>query len=117
MTEPKSLAEIDLAVARKEGFIATIWKDECWLSPLESLRKGHEGMAKYQPTTDWSIGGPLIEKYSIEIRKNMAIGVNAKPWFACALVDGFYDGKIQGNGETPLIAAMKALVNSKEGEG
>lgn len=60
----------------------------------------------WTPSTDWSQGGPLIEKYRIclayvETKKGIK-------WYANISIDD--DSHV---GSTPLIAAMSALVHSK----
>ncbi len=58
----------------------------------------------YSPSTDWSQGGPIIEREKISL------------W-----TEGYvYEAKIYGNheqwGTTPLIAAMRCYVASKLGD-
>lgn len=95
-------AELDAAVARAEGW--NYWEDA----------DGEEG---WRPSTDWSQGGPIIERERI----------NLNPWVE---TDGRYcddhgywhdesgwdaDGGngMYGRGPTPLIAAMRAFIASK----
>jgi hypothetical protein len=61
------------------------------------------------PSTEWSIGGPIIHKHDI------AITNNSFPYFATEM--GWWGhirlsttGYTSVNGPTPLIAAMRALV-------
>ena len=60
----------------------------------------------YSPSTDWSQGGPIIEREKIELF------IRDEKWFAYSSLstpEDFY-------GETPLIAAMRCYVASKQGE-
>lgn len=74
----------------------------------------------YSPSTDWSQGGPLIE------REQIALWANDGTWVALhqASVGGAYysNGTIDARsfdgytGPTPLIAAMRCFVASKFAE-
>ncbi|MCJ2375159.1 phage protein NinX family protein [Pseudomonas sp. RGM 3321] len=64
----------------------------------------------YQPSLDWSQGGPLIEKYKLDI--GAPLENKSGPWNA-ATEWGHPDGY---KGETPLIAACRAIVASVLGE-
>lgn len=59
----------------------------------------------FLPSTDWSQGGPIIEREEIETRK-----ANSKEWGA------WKDGVGCIHGPTPLIAAMRCYVASKLGD-
>lgn len=60
----------------------------------------------YAFSTDWSQGGPIIEREEIGLRRYLNI---AGEWVA-KLPSGY------GRGPTPLIAAMRCLVMSKMGD-
>jgi hypothetical protein len=60
------------------------------------------------PSTDWSIGGPLIERERIELDVQDR-DADRPTWRAYA--DGV--GGFRESGPTPLIAAMRAYVASK----
>lgn len=67
----------------------------------------------YSPSIDWSQGGPLIEKYRLEI---VFSGSRSEGWecvksWRCAEVDDTYPV-----GETHLIAACRAIVAAKLGD-
>lgn len=64
------------------------WNDEPW-----------------NPSTDWSQGGPLIEKYRVEIVTRWA-----SSWRSMVSDFGYWL-----IGETPLIAACRAIVAAKLG--
>lgn len=66
--------------------------------------------SKFQPSTEWMQGGPLIERYGIDlseppcIDRNREIGWQARP----------DDGATHWHsGETALIAAMRSIVAAK----
>ena len=71
--------------------------------------KGGDIYPKFSPSTNWAQGGPLIEEYAINFQW---------PLHSRDFVDAWPSGKYtaKSKGETPLIAAMKALVASKESE-
>lgn len=69
---------------------------------------------KYRPSTDWVFGGPIIEREKIDLSWQSA---GQAGWMAyghdstdCGIP--LYDG----NGPTPLIAAMRCYVASKFGD-
>ncbi len=64
------------------------------------------------PSTDWSVGGPIIERAGISVMRD------AGDDFWCATTKFFFEGGIDGPmgaGPTPLIAAMRCFVASKLG--
>ena len=69
----------------------------CWLNSLGG------GVAIYDYSTNWSQGGPIIERESIDIMK-----VGITQWRA--------DCGPAVTGPTPLIAAMRAFVTKKFGD-
>lgn len=94
-----SCADLDRMVAKIEGW------------PEDSV------VGKYSPSKQWLIGGPIIERDHIEIFYSgtwkAAIKVRKKktlPW-------GFHaetDWHKVTSGETPLIAAMRCFVASRQ---
>ena len=104
-------AALDWAVAKCEGYFDM------------GMASVHDGVADvfyfgeaWTPSTDWAQGGPIIEREGIGI------------WWATHFVDD--EGNEYGNhwyaedkggdhvqtGATPLIAAMRCYVASKQGE-
>ena len=69
----------------------------------------------YSPSTDWSIGGPIIEKEEIGIRRNAPCS-RGREWEASPSITAKGAGGRWGYGPTPLIAAMRAYVASKLGD-
>lgn len=67
----------------------------------------------YTPSSDWSQGGPIIERERIAVGFDGFDDVDAALpiWSACKYVDGF-----ERYGPTPLIAAMRCYVASKLGD-
>jgi hypothetical protein len=97
---------LDWAVAKCEGV-------ELYSGPRDNnpaykanwVRRKHGDL--YQPSTDWSQGGPIIE------REKIATNYSAKRncWFA----ENFLETCAEA-GDTPLEAAMRCYVASKLGD-
>lgn len=69
---------------------------------------GSRTARRFSPSTDWTQGGPIIDREGINLNKRDG------EWKAEAFpAEG---GVAIGLGPTPLIAAMRALVASKLGE-
>jgi hypothetical protein len=65
----------------------------------------------YRPSTDWTQGGPIIERERIFVRPKTVGG------WRCWIYDGKGEGiKFDQHGPTPLIAAMRCYVASKLGD-
>jgi hypothetical protein len=68
----------------------------------------------YEPSTDWSIGGPIIERECIVVdcnkRKREDPANDPRPWMSAI------DGKWYSDAPTPLVAAMRCYVASKFGD-
>lgn len=96
-------AALDWAVAKCEGLL--VWVD----SPVR-LYNGSE----YKPSTDWSQGGPIIEREKIELRYYPD---GAHPGGGAWLAETQPDHNDQSeHGPTPLTAAMRCYVASKLGD-
>ena len=66
----------------------------------------------YKPSTDWSQGGPIIER-----EVPMLMRTNGGDWIAQGVYDFAKDTEAQRYyGSTPLIAAMRCYVASKLGD-
>ena len=100
-------AALDQAVAKCKGIV---WEKG-------DLDAGEYGPG-FKPSTDWSQGGPIIEREGIAIdceRSDECI----EGWIAALIhEDKKYGGimRTEGNGPTPLIAAMRCYVASKLGD-
>jgi len=101
-------AALDWAVAKAEG------RTDIQVHPDGEI----SGQDEFDYETDWSLGGPIIEREGIEVLCNLSLAQakafkEANPdWFACRKQkrsDHFH-------GTTPLIAAMRCYVASKLGD-
>lgn len=99
---------LDWAVAKAEGL-----NPECW--------KLHEGKFAFSPSTDWSQGGPMIEKHGIRLERLR----NGYSWYAGRLLDSAgwnpkyedFDSEVNGTPTgSPLIAACRAVITSIFGD-
>lgn len=66
----------------------------------------------YRPSTDWSQGGPLIDKYNPEENAIASGGRYAEVWVE---VGGGVSRVGRGIGETRLVAACRAIVANNLG--
>lgn len=74
----------------------------------EAMLKGT--IEDYHPSTDWSQGGPIIERERIDIVSDPN---GTAGWMALTYVNF---SKVFKSGPTPLIAAMRCYVASKLGD-
>lgn len=65
----------------------------------------------YRPSTDWTQGGPIIEREGVTLQ---AGGWKDTVWRAC--LDGLHPYGERQYGETALVAAMRCYVASKLGD-
>lgn len=94
-------AALDWAVAKCEGHTINL---------LDV--KGQRFMRLHRYSTDWSQGGPIIEREQISIEYGRAEFIT--DWIAYKLYPPFEDNP--EGGPTPLIAAMRCYVASKLGD-
>ena len=95
-------AAFDWAVAKCEGVAVEYINDginRCLLMPMSG---------RFNPSTDWSQGGPIIERERITIDARE----HGQLWLAHSRLVG-QDGI---TGPTPLMAAMRCYVASKLGD-
>ena len=104
-------AALDWAVAKCEG-------NDQFAQYTPRLRVYHQrtdSLSSYTvtfcPSTDWTRGGPLIERECIDI---MFEGPEWYAYMRYEASDG-YNRTLQYDGQTPLIAAMRCYVASKLG--
>jgi hypothetical protein len=95
-------AELDFAVALVLGLAGRLRDGQCLV----------DGIA-FCPSTDWAVGGPLLERRRIEINPPNPQHATRQDWFARCLVSPGLSGLAFGTGPTPLEAAMRALVASE----
>lgn len=107
-------AELDVAVGLSLGLDVEIDGSRCIRNLPYDPICGAGDFVGYSPSTDWSQGGPIIEREWIDIQYDYP----DDPWADDAwLAFARYEGKIRGGmwfGPTPLIAAMRAFVASKK---
>jgi hypothetical protein len=109
-------AALDWAVARCEGL--TLYKDAMlngvvkhgwWVSGMSIDPNTWHPLAMFNPSTNWSQGGPIIEREKIRLD----CAWNPGPWEGSCKIDGI---TAWTEGPTPLIAAMRCYVASKLGD-
>jgi hypothetical protein len=101
-------ALLDAWVARAEGYNvvpATCDPQGCW------VEDGGDPFP-YRPSTDWRQGGPIIERERIHLIRDL----RDERWLASARVIWLPDHDDFVEGDTALIAAMRAFVASKFGD-
>lgn len=64
----------------------------------------------YTPSTDWSQGGPIIE------RERISLSIKHDGWWLAQIYNINDDPRWLTLGQTPLIAAMRCYVASKLGD-
>lgn len=112
-TQDLSGAALDWAVAKAEGVSVVTDPNSPSYRQMVEDAEAINGWYCYSPSADWSQGGPLIEKYGVDlsappcIDRNREIGWQARP----------DDGATHWHsGETALIAAMRCIVASVLGD-
>ena len=105
-------AVLDWAVAKCEG-ATDFWFDTVathWVKLDGKERALSKGWAQsYQPSTDWSQGGPIIEREAVTVSQGSP--VLGLEWMACDAGSTHVQ-----HGPTYLIAAMRCYVASKLGD-
>ena len=97
--------ELDLAVAKCEK-IELFQGNYNRLLVNGRMSKNQAMLAPYRPSTDWALGGQIIEREVIDL----------KFWIADNLWEANMDNLFFEYGDTPLIAAMRCYVASKLGD-
>lgn len=95
-------AALDWAVAKCEG--VTEGKDSAWY---------YDRRDAYNYSTDWSQGGPIIEREKLDVVYQA--GGRGDEWTCFANDTDDNLNSIEAYGPTPLIAAMRCYVASKLG--
>lgn len=103
--------KLDYWVARAEGL--SINPEVC--QPDRGVFVGHGGgdLDFFEPSEEWAQGGPILEREMIELshdRDWREDGEFGRVW------QGYHAGYGYMDGDTPLIAAMRAYVASKFGD-
>lgn len=101
-------AQLDWVVAKAVGV-----KVKIIYGPIDGRPCPYdENYDGFSPSTDWSQGGPLIESCMVVCDYGRPLAASEKPlWFAQVWKP--YGGM---TGNTPLVAAMRAIVAAKLGE-
>jgi hypothetical protein len=108
-------AALDWAVAVAEGREPRskwLWASGCFVGAPP---------CPYPPSTDWSQGGPIIERELLEVTPRFHSAGYEHPkgqwyWMAFVLGPNNMDENHEQHGPTPLIAAMRCYVASKLGD-
>jgi hypothetical protein len=114
-------AALDWAVAKCEGLLGFGYRTDGERFAIEDSDGQVEG---FMPSTDWSQGGPIIEREKIGVwlathyvdKDGVEYGNH---WYAeMGCTDENVDSRYCGvaDGPTPLIAAMRCYVASKLGD-
>lgn len=116
-TQDLSGAALDWAVAQVDG-VKTIMMAPRKDQPKEpfalfgslALTIGGEDQSSYAPSTCWHCGGPLIEAYKLDL--GAPLENKNGPWNA----NTEWGHPLGYQGDTPLIAACRAIVASHFGD-
>lgn len=113
-------ALLDAAVAKAEGHAEIELAEIARKKVCQVVLPGEDGehyWTDYYPSTEWDVGGPIIERERIELLQ-MGPSESEPVWAAglCYSQDNGWFEKAGQYGPTPLIAAMRAYVASRFGE-
>ncbi len=101
---------LDWAVAKCEGYNPfVVDKNAAYYSP------DHGSLVYALFSTNWSQGGPIIERELIRVISPTAKGINWVARIRCGMIGTVHEW-LESYGPTPLIAAMRCLVASKLGD-
>lgn len=98
-------ALLDYWVARAEGRTAPRIANRYPSGQVCYTQMANISNYPYAPSVNWSQGGPLIEKYNLDIDK-----IGPVQWLATD------NGDIYGIGDTPLQAICRAVVRAAFGD-
>lgn len=98
---------LDWAIAQIEGVEVTIAEPQ-YLVGWRVARPYPHG--KYSPSTDWAVGGPLIDKHKLDLGAPMEAD-RFTTWTA----NTEWGHPLGYKGETALIATCRAIVAAKLG--
>lgn len=108
--------ELDAAVALAEGLKdAGQFFDRLVHASSGAIRWATIRKDSWRPSTDWSQGGPIIEREKIDISAPDPFDEDQR-WFALLWRGrdaATVSAKFNTRGETPLVAAMRAFVASR----
>ena len=95
---------LDWAVAKAEGLVRG-----------DALDIGFIKERGYTPSMDWAQGGPIIERYTIDVVFKAGSGEGFW-WLAYRPEARGVRSSVTSTGPTPLIAAMRCYVASELGD-
>ena len=105
--------QLDWLVAKCEGYNCQ-FDDEIsgpWLVPQEGYLHDEKPLSKFNPTTAWNIGGPIIE------REKISLECKQDGWWVASIQYNYSDEKeYLILGHSPLVTAMCCYVASKLGD-
>ena len=108
-----------MKVTELEGALLDYWVARAEELALPLIRGGvcyvmlwPESECEFQPSMNWSVCGPIIEREKIDLRYRHDV---AGAMRGMVFAQPRYKGK-KFSGPSPLIAAMRAYVASKFGE-
>ena len=102
-------AALDWAVAKIEN---PEWWDDGYMDGDPEAALDMDDGETYSPSTDWALGGPIIEREGITV---IHFGDDWEDIWQARRGDGHWQDYLFG-GSTPLIAAMRCYVASKLGD-
>ena len=114
-------AQLDWAVAKAEGKTpkvdCTAFRNTfkyCIYLGWSYDNEGRDSIIEYSPSTNWLLGGPIIEREGIvvDIRKEYGWIAAREFWY----LENKEDHDLCSTGETYLIAAMRCYVALKLGD-
>lgn len=100
---------LDWAVAVVDG----LTEENAWTT-IEIFKAARAG-GLYWYSTDWSQGGPIIERQEIGLRRNAPCS-QGREWEVSPSITAKGGGGKWGYGPTPLVAAMRCYVASRLGD-
>lgn len=111
-------AALDWAVAKCEGgeFHMRTYKGDNPGAPFPAIQWAYDWqeLSAFQPSTDWALGGPIIEWEKISLEYLPGAGdAGADVWVATR-AEG--PGVSEEQGDKPLVAAMRCYVASQLGD-
>jgi hypothetical protein len=105
---------LDWAVEKALG---TFWSSNGYFCHAKGVRWRYESVPRHHYSSEWSQGGPIIEREGIEISPLLGMGDREpfRGWFAGRSIDSMDLYSHEAEGPTPLIAAMRCFVTAKLG--
>ena len=99
-------AALVVLVAKCEGVVVVYDRMNGWWETSDPRYAEPNDPVVFDPSTDWTQGGPIIEREKMRIAYNSDEHIWEAGW----------DCHVKGWGDTPLVAAMRCYVASKLGD-